>query len=124
MPSSQQTPTFKFLLDENVRRGLYKYLLQKGVDVKLTNKGASDQTLLKISRQEKRILVTNDEGFSEATEDVVYAVIWLRIPQNDEQALLKSFDKLIANLKNPELKIFVLYEGRWEEFPLYEKIKK
>lgn len=124
MPSSQQTPAFKFLLDENVRLGLYKYLLQKGVDVKLATKGASDQTLLKISRQEERILVTNDEDFSEATEDMVYAVIWLRIPQNDEQALLKSFDKLIANIENPELKIFSLYEERWDESSLYEEIKK
>ena len=123
MPFSQQTPTFKFLLDENVRRGLYEYLMQRGIDVKLTAKGASDQMLLSISKQEKRILITNDEDFAESTKDEVYAVIWLRIPQGNEQALLKSFDELLKELKTFESKLIVLYGARWDEVPLYEEIK-
>src|SRR3972149_6420973 len=113
MPFSQQTPTFKFLLDENVRRGLYEYLMGKGIDVKLAAKGEFDQMLLSRSKQERRILVTNDEDFSEATEDEAYAIIWLRIPQGDEQALLKSFDELLKGIKTFESKLIVLYGARW-----------
>ena len=123
MPSSRQTPTFKFILDENVRRGLYEYLKQKGINVKLAAKATFDQTLLKISKQEKRILVTNDEDFSESTKDEAFAIIWLRIPQNNEQALLKSFDKLLKEIKTFESRLIVLYETKWDESPLYEEFK-
>ena len=123
MPSSQRTPIFKFLIDENVRQSLYKHLVQNGTVVKIATKGASDQALLKISKQEDRILVTNDEDFYEASEDEVFAIVWLRISQSDKQALLKSFDKLITSIKKPKKKLFILYEGKWEEFPRIKKIK-
>ena len=115
MPSSTRTPISKFLIDENVRRELYKFLKQKGVDVKLTTKGCSDQTLSDISKSEKRIIVTNDEDFSKYSQDQVRAVIWLKIPQNEEATLLKSFDKLLAAKKDFAGKLIILHDERWEE---------
>lgn len=123
MPSLTPTPIYKFLLDENVRQGLYKFLRRKNVDAKLATKGASDKTLADISKSEERILVTNDEEFGKYTKDEVYAVIWLRIPQNDEEALFKSFDKLLLEVKDFTSKLFILYEKKWDEFPLPAELK-
>lgn len=122
MPSSRQTPTYKFLFDENVRQELYKFLKAKNIDVKLAVKGSSDQALLVISKSEKRILVTNDQDFSQYSKNEAYAAIWLRIPQNDEEALLKSFDKLISEVKNFASKLIMLHEGRWEILPLAKEL--
>lgn len=55
MPSS--TPALKFLLDENVKKVLYQFL------------------------------VTNDWDFEWYTKDQIYSVIILRIPQYDSKSL-------------------------------------
>lgn len=123
MQFSQPTPTYKFLLDENVRQELYAYLTEKDIEVKLAPKGALDKRLAVTSKSEKRIIVTNDEDFSQYSKDKVYAVIWLRIPQNNEQALLRSFKKLLREIKNFTSKLIILYDDKWEEFPLIEELE-
>ena len=60
---SSLTPNLKFLVDENVRTELSRFLRIQGFDFKLAPKGASDKQLALISKTEKRILVTNDEDF-------------------------------------------------------------
>lgn len=52
--------TRKFLLDENVRIELYRFLKRKGNDVKILGKSVSDEQLAAVSKKEQRILVTND----------------------------------------------------------------
>lgn len=123
MPSSRQTPTPKLLIDENVRAKLYRFLKQKGFDVKLAVKGTSDKMLSNISKSEKRVLVTNDEDFSESTKEEVYAVVWLKIAQNDKNTLLKSFETLLRKKINFAGKLVILYDGKWDEVPLFEEIK-
>ncbi len=86
---------FKFLLDENVRIELYKSLRTKGVDVVLASKGVSDEKLAKLSLKEERVLVTNDKDFAEYSAGKVFVVVWLKIPQNDAKALIRSFSLLL-----------------------------
>ena len=121
MPSSTRTPTFKFLLDENVRIELFRFLKGKGIDVKQVSKGSSDQIISNQSKAEKRILVTNDEDFNESSKDEVYAIVWLKIAQNDKTSLLNSVNKLLLELKDFKDQLIVLYNERWEKFPLAEK---
>ena len=111
-------PAPKFLLDENVRIELYQFLKDKNFDVKLVPKGASDKIVAEISPKEGRVLVTNDEDFSEYSKKQVFAVILLKVPQNDSKALLNSSAKLLKNLRNFEGKIVILKPNRWEDFPL------
>ncbi len=119
MPSS--TLNLKFLLDENVRIELSRFLKDQSLDYKLAAKGASDKQLATISKVEKRIVITNDEDFQWFTKDRIYCVIWLWIPQNDPKSLISSFKKLISECKDFSGKIITLNPKDWSASPLYEK---
>lgn len=120
---SSSTPSHKFLIDENVRIELFRFLQKKGFDSKLTPKAGSDSKLLAISKAEKRIIVTNDYDFTEASTEEAFAVVWLRIPQKDQQALITSFEKLLTEIKDFSEKLVVLKPNSWDEFPLMEELK-
>lgn len=117
---SSLTPIHTFLLDENVRIELFRFLQNRGFDVKLAPKAASDTRLLEISKNEQRILVTNDEDFVGSSTNEVFALIWLRMPQNDPKILIKTFEKLLKDVGNFSGKLFILKPGAWEEFTLGE----
>src|SRR3989344_3349133 len=93
---SLSTPSLKFLLDENVHVGLYKFLRKKSIDIVLVPKAISDEQVALISKKDKRILITKDEDFTEYSQDAIFGVIWLRIPQSDLKVLLSSFEKLFS----------------------------
>ena len=112
-------PIHKFLLDENVKIKLFKLLKSQGFDVKLSPKSASDKKVAAISGKESRILVTNDEDFKWCTDNEVFAVIWLRIPQNDSKSLINIFEKLTKKMKKFEGKFIELNSTDWEESLLF-----
>lgn len=114
---SSSTPNLKFLLDENVRGELFQFLKEKGVDVKVVPKSATDARVASLSKTENRILVTNDKDFAEYTNDQVFSVVLLQIPQNQPKALVTSFKQLIKEVKNFKGKLLVLKKEKWEEFP-------
>jgi len=122
MSSSTPNPKPKFLLDENVRSDLYKFLQSSGFDVKVAPRGTSDSYLASLSKEEKRILITNDEDFSDYPNDRIFSVIWLRIPQNDPKSLISSFNNLINEFEKFSGKLVVLEVENWKDFPLPEDI--
>lgn len=117
MPLS--TPGLKFLLDENVKKKLLKFLDSKGFDVKLSPKSTKDSEVAKISKQENRILVTNDSDFQWYDKKQIHSVILLSIPQNDPRSLISSFEKLIKKCKNFAGKLITLLPNDWNESSLY-----
>lgn len=108
----------QFLLDENVRKELLPHLKKMGFSAKIAPKGASDEALAKTSIREKRVIVTNDEDFSEYPKSTVFSVVWLRIPQNDPQSLLAMFDKLLKECNYFNGKLIVLEKNIWKDWPL------
>jgi len=66
----------------------------------------------------KRVIVTNDEDFSEYPKSTVFSVIWLRIPQNDPQSLLAMFNKLLKECDDFNGKLIVLEKNIWKDVPL------
>ena len=113
----------KFLLDENVRIEVYRFLKQHQFDVKLAPKSASDFQYALISKKQSRILVTNDEDFTHYTTDEIFSVVWLRISQSDPRCLIDSFEKLLKELKTFKGKLVMLTAKGWEEFPLLKEVK-
>ena len=113
-------PAPKLLLDENVHLSLYKYLNSKGVDVKLVPKSASDEQVAAISKNEQRVLVTNDEDFGSYSPEGIFAMVWLRIPQGDSQSLIGIFEKLLKSKIIFSSKLIVLSSTGWVELPLGE----
>ena len=61
---SSSIPKIRFLLDENVRIELVRFLKSNNIAIKQLPKGTSDKALAAFSKQENMILVTNDEDFS------------------------------------------------------------
>ena len=120
---SSSTLNHKFLLDENVRVELARFLKQKRFDVKLAAKSVPDSHHASISKKQRRILVTNDEDFTHYTSDEIFSVVWLRISQSDSHSLIASFEKLLNELKNFKGKVIVLTAKGWEEFPLFKEEK-
>ena len=120
---SSSTLNHKFLLDENVRVELYRFLKQHQFDVKLVTKSASDSQHTLVSKKQRRILVTNDQDFTHYATDEIFSVVWLRIDQSDASSLIASFEKLLKDLRTFKGKLIILTEKGWEEFPLFEELK-
>lgn len=89
----------------------------------MVSKGLSDKKVAEICLKEKRILVTNDEDFQEYAKDEIYSVIWLRIPQNKPDVLIKSFEKLLSEFSKFAGRIIILSESGWKDFPLIQHLK-
>ncbi|OGM31031.1 hypothetical protein A2630_03110 [Candidatus Woesebacteria bacterium RIFCSPHIGHO2_01_FULL_44_10] len=117
MSSSTLPP--RFLIDENVRIELYLFLKKEGYDVRVLSKGAPDSLLVETSRKEKRVLVTNDSDFRWYPNHKIYAVVWLKIPQNEVGTLIRIFNKLIKALESFSGKLIILRETDWDEKNLF-----
>lgn len=105
MSSSVLHPKLKFLLDENVKTELYKFLESEGLDVVLAPRGFSNGKLAAMSKSEERILVTNDSHFTDSElfpEEKIFSIIWLRISQDKPESLLKEFSKLLKVKSSPK----------------------
>lgn len=112
----------KFLLDENVRVELSRWLKASGVDVIRSPRRTANGALARRSLNEKRVLVTNDEDFTEYAVGTIFGVVWLRIPQDDPDGLLKAFAPLVSwpptKFKD---KLVMLWPDRCEVFSLWEE---
>src|SRR3989338_8789507 len=106
----------KFLLDENVKKRLLLFLKSEGYDVTFKPKGLSNGKLAEFSKIERRIFVTSDRDITKFSEDDIFSVVWLRIPQDKEESLIHSFSRLLKETPSSEFegKLFILYEDRIE----------
>ncbi len=102
MSFSRLHPAPKFLLDENVHGRLGSFLKDKGFSVRPCARGASDRQVSEQSKTEELILVTNDSDFESVPPEKVFAVILLKIPQNNVSALLQAFGSLLEHKKSSE----------------------
>ena len=114
--STQRKPSW--LLDENVRVELYNFLVDSGFNVKLVPKTTDDRLISAFSKKEGRVVITNDAGFRFFSEDEVFAVVWLRIPQDRPDTLVASFQKLISECSEFKSKLIILWPNKWDDFSL------
>jgi predicted nuclease of predicted toxin-antitoxin system len=89
----------RFLLDETVRAELDGFLREEGFHTRRLPKGAPDRALAAASKEEKRLIVTNDEDFASFPLGKVYGVLQLRVPQRDARALLSAFQRVLRACK-------------------------
>ena len=120
---SSSTRSLRFLLDENVRVELGRWLRDHHWDAKQAPPSTPDDVLASCSKAEARIVVTNDEDFCSYPHGAVYAVIWLRIPQSESDALLSSFRKLLAEATVFAGRLTLLRVGRWSSVPLGKRVR-
>ena len=120
---SSSTPSLRFLLDENVRIELARWLRARSFDVTRAPRSTPDPLLAARSKNERRIVVTNDEDFCTYSHGEVYAVVWLRIPQSDPEALMSSFRNLVTECAHFADQLILLRVGAWQAVPLPIKVR-
>ena len=97
----------KFLLDENVHRGLFSFLIKLGHDVKLSPKGFANGQVFGLAIEEKRILISRDGDFLNTS---IYSsskhsgIFLIRIAPGDLETQKKSISDLLK--KFPEVDNF------------------
>lgn len=115
---SSSTPNPPFLLDENVRLELARFLKSRGLDTKMAPGRTRDSIIASLSKSEKRVVVTNDWDFCEYNDKNIFSVIFLRIPQDDPKTLIASFEKLLREFKNFQGRLILLEPNKWSDFLL------
>lgn len=113
----------RLLLDENIKKELLRLLKSEGYDVIKAPKGYANGELGKISKSEQRILVTNDRHFTDSSvfpKEKIFSVVWLKIPQDKLESLLKAFSKLLKETKPEDFegKLIILKEEEFEIVPI------
>ena len=95
----------RFLLDENVPRGLARLLQAVGHDVRVVGEagdtGASDQDVLAAAWREERVLITADRGFGHLVVRKRLAhrgVLYLRLREAGPQELLAAVETALHEL--------------------------
>ena len=111
-------PKPRFLLDENVRIELLRFLKQESYDV-VQIRGLTNGKVAQMSVKEKRVLVTNDSDFANReiyAPDKIFSVIILRLPQSNVDMLMRSFSFVFGlDAHEFEGKIYELKEKRIEQ---------
>ncbi|MBI4450389.1 DUF5615 family PIN-like protein [Candidatus Woesearchaeota archaeon] len=98
----------RFLTDENIATSVFRSLRQAGHDVKDVKEsrlqGASDNELLRLARDEDRIIVTHDKDFGQvlqASKIQHCGILFLRLynqqPQNVQRVLLTVLASPVSN---------------------------
>lgn len=113
-----------FLLDENVRAELFRFLKIQNIDAKLLPKGTTDLNLAAVSKKEKRILITNDDDFTWYRKDNIYGVILLQLPQSNPEQLIISFTKLLKETEPFAGKLIILRSSGYKIINLGDKLDK
>lgn len=111
----------RFLLDENVHRGLLSFLTVLGHDVALSSKGLSNGEVFTFATSQKRVLITHDKDFAIHAPLVDHAgIILLRIISKDINQLKTAFKRLLSDKPTLELftnKLFVVFPDHHDEIP-------
>ena len=104
----------RFLADVNIEKGIVDYLSQNGYDIKWItdfNCEISDEDLLKMANDEKRVLITNDKDFGELTflqKQSSAGIILLRIKGQNTTEKVGLIQKLMMNYREKIENHFVL----------------
>ena len=108
----------RFLIDENVHRGLVSLVARAGHDAKPSPKGISNGRVLALAVSQKRVLVTHDSDFAIIrTQPAHHGIILLRIPPENLDAIWSSLENLLDREPSARLfanRLFQLFIGRYE----------
>lgn len=105
MPQSASRSELKFLLDENIKARVGRFLKSEGFDVVFAPKSFPDTKLAGISKSEGRVIVTNDSDFRKPFEfpkERVFSIILVAIPQDKPEAFIPAFSRLLKEKTKPE----------------------
>ncbi len=107
----------KFLLDENVRIEVGKFLESKGFPAKYASKGVSNGKLEALAREERLVLLSRDSDFLNTSlfppKESFGIVVFLIHPPTAEK-LVRALSLLLEEVKEFRGKLFVVEEDGFE----------
>ena len=108
----------RFLLDENIRIEVKKFLESKGFSAKYASKGISNGRLASLAKEKKIALLSRDSDFLNTSlfppKEFFGIVVFIIHPPTAEK-LVKSLSSLLADVKVFKGKLFVVEEEGFEE---------
>ena len=109
--------TQKFLLDENIRIEVKKFLDSKGFSSAYASKGIVNGRLAALSREKKCVLLTRDKDFINRSlfpPKQFFGIVVFRIHPPLADKLIASLEKLLAEVREFKGKLFVVREEGFE----------
>ncbi|MCE4614288.1 MAG: DUF5615 family PIN-like protein [Desulfurococcales archaeon] len=109
--------SYRFLLDENVPRSVFKYLESNGYDVEYVPSDADDRIVVGIARRKDLILVTRDSDFA---DEIRYppgshpGIIVLRIHPAKPETMIERLAYTLDNIRDFHGKTTIIYNDRIE----------
>lgn len=114
----------KFIADVNIPRSVIADLKRNNhnvLDIKKVNLKAPDTELVKIARNEKRIILTHDKDFISLTQFPKYQVptIVIRLINQTPQHILEHLNELLENQEEKILQksLTIIKEESADSFP-------
>lgn len=107
-----QLHSIKFLIDESVEYGIVLFLRNQGFDassISEENPSIADLEVLNLAHKQKRILITNDKGFSKLVfkeKQKSRGVILIRLPYAATEEKILRLDKVVKSKAGRLTKLF------------------
>ena len=111
----------KFLLDENIHRGLFYFLDKLKYDIKLCPKGIKNGDVFKLAREEERVFISQDNDFLDLkyTSSNHFGIILFKISSTNIEIQKEMILKLLKKYSTNEQlkgKVILLKPDRTIEF--------
>lgn len=106
----------KFLLDENIGKGIARFLEKLGHPasrIRLISPGLEDYAVLELSVSKDFILITSDKDFGELIfkeKQLTTGVIFLRLEDESSENKIKAIKKVFSEYKNIKNKFVTVKE--------------
>ena len=100
----------RFLLDENVHKGLFKFLKEQGQDVKLSPRTISNGQVFRLAQNEERVLISRDSDFLD--ESFIgpehFGILLIRVKPKDLASQQSCMKKLLSEFSEMKGRAFML----------------
>ena len=108
----------RFLLDENVHKGLFLFLKNSGYDAIFSPKGIDDVEVFKIAVKEKRTLLSRDSDFldDKFITSKHNGILLVRISARDIKSQITALSKLFSKYSSFDNKVVKLLSKDKFEF--------
>ncbi len=109
--------SYRFLLDENIPRRIYRVLKEHGYHVEYVPKGVDDDTVINIARERNLLLITRDSDFA---DEIMYppgshpGIIVLKVHPAIPRLLLEKLLEALERLEDIKGKLVIVYNDKIE----------
>jgi len=108
----------KFLLDENIHRGLFLFLKDAGYDVVFSPKSTGDEDVFEIAVKENRILISRDSDFldNRFVNSKHNGILLIRVPARNIESQITVLSTLLSKYSSFDNKAILLLSKNKFEF--------